>query len=258
MGPAEFFGLEGRTALVTGGGTGLGASIAAALSAAGAGVVVCSRKVEACEAVAERLRRDGREALALRCDVTDADEVDAAVARAVAEFGRVDILVNNSGVAWGAPAEDTPIDKFEEQLRVNVLGTFTVSRAVGRHMISRASPGSIINIASVAAFKGAQPGYIEAVGYNASKGGVVSLTRALAGSWARCGIRVNAIAPGWFPTKMSAPLLEQRGEEFLKQIPMGRFGKAEDIGGVAVFLAAPASAYITGQTIIVDGGQELW
>ena len=254
----KLFRLDGSTALVTGGGRGLGAFMARALAAAGAQVAVCSRRLDACEAVADDLRAAGTPALALRCDVTREKEVEATVEKVCTELGAVDILINNSGASWSAPAAEMPAERFEEVLAVNVLGTFLVSKAVARRRIASGGGGAILNIASVAAFKGAQPGYIDAVGYNASKGGVVALTRGLAGSWAEPGIRVNAIAPGWFPTKMSSQILAERGEEFLARIPLGRFGSGEDIGGVAVFLCSPASGYITGQTLIVDGGQELW
>lgn len=254
----RLFRLDGSTALVTGGGRGLGASMARALAAAGAQVAICSRRLDACEAVAADLRAAGAHALALRCDVTREEEVEVAVERVCTELGGVDILINNSGVSWSAPAEEMPAARFEEVLAVNVTGTFLVSKAVVRRRIASGGGGAIVNIASVAAFKGAQPGYIDAVGYNASKGGVVSLTRGLAGSWAGHGIRVNAIAPGWFPTEMSSPILAARGEEFLAGIPLGRFGSGDDIGGVAVFLCSRAAGYITGQTILVDGGQELW
>jgi len=254
----KLFRLEGSTALVTGGGRGLGAFMARALAAAGAQVAVCSRQLDACEEVAAGLRAAGTPALAVRCDVTREEEVEATVERVCAELGAVDILINNSGASWSAPAAEMPAGRFEEVLAVNVLGTFLMSKAVARRRISSGGGGVIVNIASVAAFKGAQPGYIDAVGYNASKGGVVALTRGLAGSWAEKGIRVNAIAPGWFPTRMSSPILAARGDELLAGIPLGRFGSGEDIGGVAIFLCSPAAGYMTGQTILVDGGQELW
>ncbi len=258
MGLRERFGLEGRTALVTGGGRGLGAAVARALADAGAAVAVGSRNLDACEAVASELRQGGHRALALRCDVTREGEVEEALERAETSLGPVDILVNNAGVVWGAPAETMPVERVREVLEVNVVGTFLASREVARRRIADGRPASIVNIASVSAFLGAEPGVLEAVGYNAAKGGVVSLTRGLAGSWAHHGIRVNAIAPGWFPTRMSAPVLEAHGEAFLSRIPLGRFGGADDLGGVAIFLASPASAYLTGQTIVVDGGQALW
>lgn len=254
----KLFRLDGRTAIVTGGGRGLGEYMAEALSQAGANLVLCSRKVEACEEVAADLRRAGGEALAVRCDVSDEDDVAGVVAEALERFGGIDVLVNNSGTSWGAPAEDMPADKIDKVLSVNVRGTFLMSRAIARHLIERGEGGSIVNIASVAAFKGGRPGRLQAAGYNASKGAVVSLTRDLAGSWAHHGIRVNAIAPGWFPTKMSKRVLETTGEALLDAIPLHRFGRPDDLKGAVLLLASPAGAYITGHTLAVDGGQLVW
>jgi len=232
--------------------------MAEALSEAGANVVLCSRKKEACEEVAAELERRGGKALALGCDVSSESEVEAVVAAAEGRFGGVDIVVNNSGITWGASAVEMPAEKVERVLAVNVLGTFLMARAVAKRLIDRGRGGSIVNIASVAAFKGSRPGSIEAAGYNASKGAVVSLTRALAGSWGQYAIRVNAIAPGWFPTRMSSGLLDAKGDEFLKGIPLNRFGGPDDIKGVALLLASDAGAYITGETLVVDGGQAVW
>jgi gluconate 5-dehydrogenase len=258
MSVAELFRLDGRTAIVTGGGRGLGQYMAEALVEAGANVVLCSRRKEACDEVAAELEERGGHALSLACDVSSEGQVEEVVAAAVDRFGGVEILVNNSGITWGAPAVEMPADKFERVLAVNVLGTFLMARAVARRLIERGSGGAIVNIASVAAFKGSRPGSIETAGYNASKGAVVSLTRALAGSWGQYGIRVNAIAPGWFPTRMSQGVLDAKGDEFLKGIPLNRFGGRDDIKGVALLLASDAGAYITGETLVVDGGQAVW
>lgn len=254
----ELFRLDGRTGIVTGGGRGLGEYMARALSDAGANVVVCSRKLEACEEVAAQIEADGGRARAIACDVADPDAVEQVVARTVREFGAVDIVVNNSGTTWGAPPEEMPVEKFDAVMAVNVRGTFLMSQAAGRRMIERARGGSIINLSSVAAFKGGRPGGLQASGYGASKGAIVSLTRDLAGSWAHHGIRVNAIAPGWFPTRMSSGFLEAAGDRILETIPLGRYGEPADIQGAVLFLASPASAYVTGQTLLVDGGQTAW
>ncbi|MEX1256940.1 MAG: glucose 1-dehydrogenase [Gemmatimonadota bacterium] len=258
MSVLDLFRLDGRTAIVTGGGRGLGAYMAEALSEAGANLVLCSRKKEACDEVAAELEGRGGKALSLGCDVSSEEEVEEVVAAAVERFGGVEILVNNSGITWGAPAVEMPAEKVERVLAVNVLGTFLMARAVAKRLIERSEGGSIVNIASVAAFKGSRPGSIETAGYNASKGAVVSLTRALAGSWGQYGIRVNAIAPGWFPTRMSRGVLDAKGDEFLKGIPLNRFGGPDDIKGVALLLASDAGAYITGETVVVDGGQGVW
>jgi NAD(P)-dependent dehydrogenase (short-subunit alcohol dehydrogenase family) len=254
----DLFRLEGKTAIVTGGGRGLGQQMAEALAEAGAKVVLCSRKLEACQEVKQVIEAKGGEALALACDVTNPDEVERVVAAAEEAFGTVDIVVNNSGTTWGAPPEDMPVDKFERVMDVNVKGTFLMAQAAGKRMIQRGTGGRIINIASVAGLVGGHPDYMQTVGYNASKGAVITMTKDLAVNWARHNIQVNAIAPGWFPTKMSRPLLDRYGEQMLSHIPMARFGRPDDLKGVVVFLASPAAAYITGQVIVVDGGLTAW
>ena len=257
-GALDLFRLDGRTAIVTGGGRGLGEYMARALFDAGANVVVCSRKVAACEEVAGEIEAAGGRALALACDVADPEAVEQVVATTVREFGGIDIVVNNSGTTWGAPPEEMPLEKFDSVMAVNVRGTFLMAQAAGRRMIVQGRGGSIINISSVAAYKGGRPGSLQASGYAASKGAVISLTRDLAGSWAHHRIRVNAIAPGWFPTRMSSGFLEIAGERILETIPLGRYGEPTDIQGAVLFLASPASGYVTGQTLLVDGGQTAW
>jgi gluconate 5-dehydrogenase len=254
----DLFRLDGKTAVVTGGGRGLGQYMAEALSDAGASVVLCSRKREALDEVKAEIEERGGKALALACDVTDPEDVNRTVAETEEAFGAIDILVNNSGATWGAPAEEMPLEKFDQVVRVNVRGTFLMSQAVGRRMIERGEGGSIINLSSVAGIVGGDPAYMQTIGYNTSKGAVISMTRDLATSWARYGINVNAIAPGWFPTKMSGGLIEQFEEKMLEDIPMHRFGSPEDLKGVVVFLASPAAAYMTGQTVVVDGGATVW
>ncbi|MBX6763914.1 MAG: SDR family oxidoreductase [Rubrobacteraceae bacterium] len=258
MGALDLFRLDGKTALVTGGGRGLGRQMAEALSEAGANVVICSRRMEQLEEARRGMEKAGGRVLALACDVTEPEDVERVVSAAFEEFGGVDVLVNNSGATWGAPAVEMPLEKFDHVLRVNVRGTFLMSQAVGRRMIERGSGGVIVNVSSVAGLVGGNPEYMQTVGYSSSKGAVISMTRDLATAWARHGIRVNAVAPGWFPTKMSRGLMEMFGERMLADIPMGRFGEPDDIKGVVVFLASPASSYMTGQTVVVDGGATAW
>ena len=257
MKPSELFDLTGKVALVTGGGSGIGRQMAEGLAEAGADLVLCARKPERCEQAAQELRTLGVRTLGLRCDVRDPAEVQAVVDRARDELGRIDVLVNNAGTSWGAPAEDYPLEGWQKVIDVNLTGVFLCSQAAGRVMIEQGG-GAIVNIASVAAFGGADPELMNAVGYNAAKGGVVSFTRDLATKWARHGIRVNAIAPGWFPTDMNKVLLDSRPEVYLEHIPLRRFGGSDDLKGAVVFLASAASSYVTGQTLVVDGGQSAW
>jgi len=228
--------------------------MAEALSDAGAAVVLCSRKLEPLEELRREIEAGGGRALAVECDVTDEESVEGVVSAAIEAFGSVDVVVNNSGATWGAPPEEMPLDRFDQVIRVNVRGTFLMSQAAGRRMIEAGAGGTIVNISSIAGLVGGNPDYMQTVGYNSSKGAVISMTRDLATSWAPHNITVNAIAPGWFPTRMSGGLIETFEEQMLAGIPLGRFGNPEDLKGVVIFLASPAAAYITGQTIVVDGG----
>jgi NAD(P)-dependent dehydrogenase (short-subunit alcohol dehydrogenase family) len=248
------FDLSDKTAIVTGGGAGIGRQMAFALAELGANVVVCARKLERCEQAASELSELGVRTLALRCDVRQPEDIEALAETTVDEFGGVDVLVNDAGTSWGAPAEETPIEGWQKVIDVNLTGLFFVSQAVAGRMIAR-DGGAIINIASVAGLHGSPPGVMDAVSYTASKGGVIALTRDLAWKWAKYGIRVNAIAPGWFPSDMSKVLLERFGDTLITRIPLGRFGGPDDLKGAVALLASPAGAYITGQTLVVDGGQ---
>ncbi|MBL4954679.1 SDR family oxidoreductase [Neobacillus sp. OS1-32] len=249
----ELFDLTGKTAIVTGGGRGLGAQIAEGYAEAGANVVVCSRKVEACEETAARLSDLGVKALALKCDITSPDDVQHVVEKTLAEFGSIDILVNNSGATWGALAEEMPLEAWEKVINVNVTGTFLMSQAVGKVMIGQKS-GKIINIASVAGLGGTDPRVMNTIGYNTSKGAVITMTKDLAVKWGQHNINVNAIAPGFFPTKMSKVIIEHGKNPILEATPLRRFGSDDDLKGAALFLASNASNYITGNVLIVDGG----
>jgi NAD(P)-dependent dehydrogenase (short-subunit alcohol dehydrogenase family) len=248
------FDLTGKTAIVTGGGKGIGFQMAEGLAEAGADVVLCARQAERCEQAAAELERLGVRALGLGCDVRDPEQVQAVVARTVGDFGAVDILVNNAGTVWGAPPEDMPLEGWQKVVDVNLTGVFLFSQAAGRAMID-GSGGTIVNIASVAGLHGSPPEITNTVVYHATKGGVIAFTRDLAYKWARNGIRVNAIAPGWFPSDMANFVLDRMGEELKQHIPLGRFGGSSDLKGPVVFLASDASAYVTGHTLVVDGGQ---
>jgi NAD(P)-dependent dehydrogenase (short-subunit alcohol dehydrogenase family) len=255
--PSELFDLSGRAAIVTGGGSGIGRQMATALAEAGANLVLCARKVERCEEAAVEIERLGVQAFGMRCDVRDPAEVQAVVDRTKAELGRVDVLVNNAGTSWGAPAEEHPLEGWQNVIDVNLTGVFLFAQAVGRVMIDQGG-GKIVNVASVAAFGGAPPELVNAVAYNASKGGVVSFTRDLATKWARHGINVNAVAPGWFPSDMNRVLLDAQPDAYLERIPLRRFGGPDDLKGAVVFLASRASDFVTGQVVVVDGGQSAW
>jgi NAD(P)-dependent dehydrogenase (short-subunit alcohol dehydrogenase family) len=250
------FDLSGRVAIVSGGSMGLGRQMAEGLAEMGADLVLCARKKERCETAAEELRSLGAEALALACDVKDQTAIQAVVDTTLAKFGRIDILVNNAGTSWGAPIEDMTIEQWDKVLDTNLTGTFLFSQAVSKAMIAQKS-GKIINIASVAGLGGASA-EMQAIGYHASKGGVIAFTKDLACKWAPHNIQVNAIAPGWFPTHMSQWIIEHRKDSLLAKIPAGRFGSDCDLKGAAVFLASDASAYVTGHVLVVDGGQTAW
>ncbi len=252
----QLFDLNGRVAIVTGGSIGLGYQIAEGLAEAGANLVLCARKQERCQEAAEKFRQLGVKALAVGCDVRSPAEVRQLVDIVVREMGRIDVLVNNAGIAWGAPVEGMTLDDWNKVIETNLTGTFLCSQAAGKVMI-RQGRGKIINIASVAGIAGA-PADFQAIGYHASKGGVISFTKDLACKWAEHNINVNAIAPGWFPTHMSQWTLEHQGESLLKAIPLRRFGGNHDLKGAAVFLASDASDYVTGHVLVVDGGQSAW
>jgi gluconate 5-dehydrogenase len=255
--PSELFDLSGKVAIVTGGGSGIGRQMATGLAEAGADVALCARKPERCEEVARELGQLGIRAFGMRCDVRDPAEVQAVVDRTRAEFGRIDVLVNNAGTSWGAPAEDHPLEAWQKVIDVNLTGVFLFAQTVGRAMIEQQG-GKIVNIASVAAFGGAPPELMNAVAYNASKAGVVGFTRDLATKWAEHGINVNAIAPGWFPSDMNKALLDAQPDAYLEHIPLKRFGGPDDLKGAVVFLSSRASDFVTGQVVVVDGGQSAW
>jgi len=249
----ELLSLVGKTAIVTGGGSGLGRQMAHGLAEAGANLTLCARKIERCEQTAAELGEMGTRAIAVRCDVRDRAEVDEVIRLTRAEFGAVDILVNNAGTTWAAAPEEVPPDGWQKVIDVNLTGAFQFAQAAGQVMIEQRG-GKIVNIASVAAFKGSPQDVMNAIPYNVSKGALVSLTHDLARRWGEYGINVNAIAPGWFPSEMSRVVLDRGGERFLQTIPLNRFGGPDDLKGAVVFLASAASDYVTGQTIVVDGG----
>ncbi len=243
--------LDGRVAVVTGASRGLGRAMALALAEAGADVALAARSKPDLEETAHQVERLGRRALAIPTDVRLLAEVETLVAQTRGLLGRLDVLVNNSGVAQVTPlAEMTPAD-WKRILDTNLTGVFNGCRAVASHFLAARS-GKVINIASVLGAVGL-PGY---AAYCASKGGVIAFTRALAVEWARHNVQVNAIAPGWFVTDMNAEAFanEKIRERLLRDVPMRRTGRVEEVGPLVVYLASPASDYMTGQTIFLDGG----
>ena len=250
----QLFDLTGRTALITGGSRGLGLQMAHALGEAGAKVLVSSRKAADLEEAVAALKAAGIDASFIAADAGKPDDIDRLADEALAQLGHVDILINNAGASWGAPAQEHPLEAWDKVMNLNVRGYFLLSQAIGqRSMIPRKS-GRIINVASIAGL-GGNPPFMQTIAYNTSKGAVVNFTRALACEWGHLGIRVNAIAPGFFPSKMTAGLLSMAGEENIaKGAPLMRIGDDEDLKGVTLLFASDAGKHITGQILPVDGG----
>jgi NAD(P)-dependent dehydrogenase (short-subunit alcohol dehydrogenase family) len=251
----DLFKLEGRVAIVTGGSRGLGQEMAEGLAEAGASLMLCARREEWLSPAVAAMRARGFTVEGMICDVAKPSDVQAVVDKSVATFGKIDILVNNAGVTWAAEPEDMPLDKWQKVVDVNLTGAFLFSQAAGRDMLRR-QWGRIINTASIAGMHASVHGPHYAA-YAATKAGLIGLTRELAVSWARKGIRVNAIAPGFFHSRLADGAIAMNEASIKASSPMPRVGDAGELKGVAVFLAADASNYITGQTIVVDGGRTL-
>lgn len=249
----ELFDLSGKVALVTGGSRGLGREMAEGLAEAGASLMLLARREQWLTPTVDEFRARGFKCEGTICDVSNPKDVQEAVDKTIQAYGKIDILLNNAGITWGAPAEDMPLDKWNLVLEVNLTGAFLFSQRAGREMLKRKS-GSIINVASVAGLRGSTESGQHIIGYVAAKGGLIAMTRELAAKWARRGIRVNAIAPGFFPSRMTEKVLEAAQEQIEASVPMGRVGREGELKGVAVFLASEASGYITGHTVVVDGG----
>ncbi|MBS4210887.1 SDR family oxidoreductase [Neobacillus rhizophilus] len=253
----ELFNIENKVAFITGGGRGLGRQIAEAYASSGCHIAVCSRHLDQCEETAQYLEEKyGVKAKGYSCNIQSENEVNELVNQILSDFGQIDILVNNSGATWGAPVEEMPLEAWEKVMNVNLTGMFLVTKAVGKQMIERRS-GKIINIGSVAGIKAEPPEVLNAIGYSTSKAAVHHFTKDLARKWARHQIYVNAIAPGFFPSKMTKHVLAERGEEIKKHNPLGRIGDDHALMGAALYFASPASDFVTGQVLAVDGGSTL-
>jgi hypothetical protein len=243
--------LDSRVAIVTGASSGLGERFARVLHAAGASVVVAARRVDRLDALAAELGTD--RILTVGCDVAVDADCERLVAASVERFGRIDVLVNNAGTGAPMPAEDEPVDHWRRVVDVNLNGLFVLTQLAARQMLAQGS-GSIVNVASILGLVASAP--IKQASYAATKGAVVNLTRELGCQWARKGVRVNAIAPGWFPSEMTQEMIgDDSSSAFVaRTCPMGRFGEPDELDGVLLFLAGDASTYVTGVTIPVDGG----
>ena len=256
--------LKNKTVFITGASRGIGEAIALKCAQDGANVVIAAKSAEpnpklpgTIYTVAEQVEKVGGKALALQLDVRDADQIQTVVKQAADHFGGIDILVNNAGATWGAPAEDHPLEGWDKLMNVNLTGAFIFAQQVAKKSMIPGHWGRIINTASIAGLIASDPRFVKTVAYNATKHGVIGLTRQLAAEWGVYGITVNAICPGFFPSKMTKATLDATGETMRELTPTRRLGNDEDLQGLAVLLASEASRHITGQAIAVDGGATL-
>jgi gluconate 5-dehydrogenase len=254
MSVKQLFDLSGRTAIVTGGSRGLGLQMAEALGEMGAKLALTARKKDELEGAVAALAKQGIEAHAWVCDMGKRDTIPGIFDQILNRFGRLDILVNNAGATWGAPAEDHPLEAWDKLIALNLVGGFIMSQQAAKKAMIPAKWGRIINVASVAGLGASDPAIVRTVSYNATKHGVVGMTKQLAAEWGEHGITVNAICPGFFPSRMTRATLDTTGELVRKATPTRRLGGPEDLKGLAVLLASEASRHITGQAIAVDGG----
>ena len=251
MNPASIFDIQGKVALVTGASSGLGNHFARTLAASGATVIVAARRTEKLAALVEAIGADGGNALAVAMDVNDRVSIDAAFAQAANAVGAPDIVVNNAGIAISKPSLDLTEEDWRSVLDTNLDGVWRVAQAGAKAMIAAGKGGSIVNIASILGLRVAA----SLLSYATSKAAVVQLTKALALEWARYGIRVNAIAPGYVETDMNREVLNsEAGQAMVKRVPQRRIGKVEDLDGALLLLASGASSYMTGSVVVVDGG----
>jgi gluconate 5-dehydrogenase len=254
MNVRDLLSLEGRTALVTGGSRGLGLQMAEALGEMGAKVGITARKKEELDEAVSHLKKSGIDATSFVCDMGKREAIPPVAEQILGKFGRVDILVNNAGATWGAPAEDHPLDAWDKLMNLNLTGAFVLTQLIAKRSMIPAKWGRVINIASIAGLMGQDKRIVRTIAYNTTKGGLVNFTRALAAEWGEHGITVNAICPGFFPSKMTRATIDTTGELIREWTPTKRLGNDEDLKGLVVLLASEASRHITGQAIAVDGG----
>ena len=253
MGVLDLFDLSGKVSIVTGGGRGLGFAMVEGLAEAGSDIIICSRKETNCREAAKKIGQIGVRAYGIKCDITSPEDITNLKDFALKEFGKIDILVNNSGATWGAPTEDYPIEGWKKVINVNVTGTFLCSQIIGRAMIEKGG-GKIVNVSSIYGGVGCKSEVMDAIAYNTSKGAMDAFTKDLAVKWAKYHVYVNAIAPSFMETEMTLVTMQEGGEHILAHVPMGRFGVQKDLTGVVVFLSSAASDYMTGSVLFVDGG----
>jgi gluconate 5-dehydrogenase len=251
---AGLFDLTGRVAIVTGGSRGLGLQIARALGEYGASLALVARNRADLDAAVEVLSTAGCRAAGFAADLGAPDAAAALTERVLEHFGRIDILVNNAGAAWGAPAEAFPLDGWNKVIALNVTGLFLLTQAVARDAFLPQGKGAVVNVASIEGLLGHHPDRLGTIAYNTAKGAVINMTRALAAEWGPRGIRVNALAPGFFPSKMTGPTIDAHGVEMIRHTPLGKLGGETDLMGAALLLASDAGGHITGQVLVIDGG----
>jgi NAD(P)-dependent dehydrogenase (short-subunit alcohol dehydrogenase family) len=254
---ARLFDLTGRVALITGGSRGLGLQIAGALGEYGAALALVARKQADLDAAVAQLSAAGHTAVGIATDLGTPEAAHALTEWVLERYGHIDILVNNAGATWGAPAEEYPLDGWNKVINVNLTGLFLVTQAVARSAFLKQGRGVVVNVASVEGLQGHPADRPGTVAYNATKGAVISMTRALAAEWGPRNIRVNALAPGYFPSKMTRTILAQHREQILRETPLGKLGGDTDLMGAALLLASDAGGHITGQTLVVDGGASI-
>ncbi len=249
----KLFDLSGKTALITGGSRGLGLQMAEALGEMGARVAITARKQNELDEAAARLKKLGIETLTIATDLSKLDTIPTLVDQVIAKFETVDILINNAGATWGAPAEDHPLEGWNKVINLNLTAAFLLTQQIGKRCMIPKKSGKIVNIASIAGLSGNPPG-MTTIAYNTSKAGLINFTRALASEWGRYNINVNAICPGFFPSKMSQGLLDKMAQAVIAGTPLHRLGGDEDLKGAIVFFCSEASRHVTGQYLAVDGG----